>query len=210
MRISGLVLFGLCAVTIGGAAFAEGNVSDRKKVTSQYYVDEQLKNKQPIMSGTSGKVVMAPTSIDPETGFGTPGEKPIVTTLTGAGNTDLPTVGAVRDALDEKQDKLSGTNGYVVTRGRLEGTDEQLTGNPVYSPTDQYNAARQYSKTNKDGVLQANQANAAIRKGLNEHLTCDTSQGTGPNNTCWLWKIKDEPSSNPDYTSTTSQGGSNS
>ena len=208
MRISGLIVCGLCAVMIGGAAFAEEPATtpdpDRKKVTSQYYVDEQLKSKQPVIGNNNGdyvgKVVMAPTSydIDPDAHIGTPGAKPIAESLSVGADTDLPKVGAVNGGLDDKQNTLSGTNGYVVTRGRKSGTTDQLTGNPIYSTSVAYEAAGDYNKANKDGVIKANTANAAISRGLNGHLQPVTTN-QAPGNVNWLYTIRTE-TDGTDYT----------
>lgn len=203
MRIGNLFLCGVYAVAISGATFAAmaagDDAADRKKVTSQYYVDEKLKLKQPEMSGTSGQVVMYPTSIDQQTGFGTPGGKPVAEALSGSGVTDndLPNVGAVRAGLEDKQDKLSGTNGYVVTyRNTTDTGTEQLKGNPIYNPSQlgSYEPSTgSYGKKNENGVLQANHANPAIARGLNGHLTPDTSN-TGPGGVNWLYTINTETS----------------
>ncbi len=199
MRIGNLFLCGVYAVAISGATFAAmaagDDAADRKKVTSQYYVDEKLKLKQPEMSGTNGRVVMYPTSydIDETAQIGTPGEKPVAEALSGSGVTDndLPNVGAVRAGLEDKQDKLSGTNGYVVTYRNVGDSGEQLKGNPIYNPSANYNADGSYSKKNKDGVIQANHANPAIARGLNAHLTPDTNQ-QGPGGVNWLYTIRTE------------------
>lgn len=205
MRIGNLFLCGVYAVAISGATFAAmaagDDAADRKKVTSQYYVDEKLKLKQPEMSGTNGRVVMYPTSydIDETAQIGRPGEKEILESLDNTTISDerLPNVGAVRAGLEDKQDKLSGTNGYVVTyRNTTDTGTEQLKGNPIYNPNQLGTYAPStghYGKQNKDGVLQANQANPAIARGLNGHLTPDTNQ-QGPGGVNWLYTINTETS----------------
>ena len=181
MRIVGkLFAFAVCAFVIG-TAYAD-DVADRKTVTSRKYVDDQIATKQPILNadGTDlrNNVVMYTNQAGEVTA------KPISATLSGTGiDDDLPTVGAVNIGLATKQDELSGTSGNVVTYTSNAGT---LGEHAVYKTTTTYDT------TNAGALVEANHANSAIAKGLNEHLTCAPNGIDPVSNNCWLWQINDQ------------------
>ena len=181
MRIVGkLFAFAVCAFVIG-TAYAD-DVADRKTVTSRKYVDDQIATKQEILNkdgdNLSNNVVMYTNQA------GTVAAKPISTTLSGTGiDNDLPTVGAVNTGLATKQDELSGTSGNVVTYTSNAGT---LGEHAVYKTTTTYDT------TNAGALVEANHANSAIAKGLNEHLTCAPNGIDPVSNNCWLWQINDQ------------------
>ena len=176
MRIGNLLL---CGIIMIGTAYAD-DVADRKTVTSRKYVDDQIATKQPILNAAEAdlrnNVVMYTNQA------GTVAAKPISTTLSGTGiDNDLPTVGAVNTGLATKQDELSGTSGNVVTYTSNAGT---LGEHAVYKTTTTYDT------TNAGALVEANHANSAIAKGLNEHLTCAGTDSVSGN--CWLWQINDQ------------------
>ena len=169
----------IVAIVIAMPAFAE---TDAKTVTSKKYVDDKIATKQPILNanGTDlrNNVVMYTNQA------GTVTSKPISATLSGTGiDNDLPTVGAVNTGLATKQDELSGTSGNVVTYTSSAGT---LGEHAVYKTTTTYDT------TNAGALVEANHANSAIAKGLNEHLTCAPNGIDPTSNNCWLWQINDQ------------------
>ena len=170
MRIGNLLLVGIIMI---GTAYAD-DVADRKTVTSKKYVDDQIATKQPILNanGTDlrNNVVMYTNQAGEVT------SKPISATLSGTGiDNNLPTVGAVNTGLATKQDELSGTSNA--------GT---LGEHAVYKTTTTYDT------TNAGALVEANHANSAIAKGLNEHLTCAPNGIDPVSNNCWLWQINDQ------------------
>ena len=174
MRIGNLLL---CGIVMIGTAYAD---TDSKTVTSKKYVDDQIATKQPILNADEAdlrnNVVMYTNQAR------TVAAKPISATLSGTGIDDnLPTVGAVNTGLATKQDELSGTSGNVVTYTSNAGT---LGEHAVYKTTTTYDT------TNAGALVEANHANSAIAKGLNEHLTCAGTDSVSGN--CWLWQINDQ------------------
>ena len=172
-------LFAIIAIVIAMPAYAD---TASKTVTSQKYVDDQIATKQPILNAAEAdlrdNVVMYTNQA------GTVTAKPISTTLSGTGiDNDLPTVGAVNTGLATKQDELSGTSGNVVTYTSNAGT---LGEHAVYKTTTTYDT------TNAGALVEANHANSAIAKGLNEHLTCAPNGIDPVSNNCWLWQINDQ------------------
>jgi hypothetical protein len=178
MRIGNLLL---CGIFMVGTAYAY-DVTDRKTVTSKKYVDDQIATKQPILNPNNtnlrDNVVMYTNQA------GTVAAKPISTTLSGTGiDNDLPTVGAVNTGLADKQNKISGTSGNVVTYTSNAGT---LGEHAVYKTTTTYDT------TNAGALVEANHANSAIAKGLNEHLSCAGYPNNDSTQPCWLWQINDQ------------------
>ena len=178
MRIGNLLL---CGIVMIGTAYAD-DVADRKTVTSRKYVDDKIATKQEILNkdgdNLSNNVVMYTNQA------GTVAAKPISTTLSGNGiDNNLPTVGAVNTGLATKQDELSGTSGNVVTYTSNAGT---LGEHAVYKTTTTYDT------TNAGALVEANHANSAIAKGLNEHLSCAGWPNNDQSQPCWLWQINDQ------------------
>jgi hypothetical protein len=169
----------IVAIVIAMPAYAD---TDSKTVTSKKYVDDQIATKQEILNkdgdNLSNNVVMYTNQA------GTVAAKPISETLSGTGiDNNLPTVGAVNTGLATKQDELSGTSGNVVTYTSNAGT---LGEHAVYKTTTTYDT------TNAGALVEANHANSAIAKGLNEHLTCAPNGIDPVSNNCWLWQINDQ------------------
>ena len=176
---AGVWFAAIVAIFISMPAYAD-DTTDRKTVTSKKYVDDQIATKQPILNADEAdlrdNVVMYTNQAGEVTA------KPISTTLSGTGiDNDLPTVGAVNTGLADKQNKISGTSGNVVTYTSNAGT---LGEHAVYKTTTTYDT------TNAGALVEANHANSAIAKGLNEHLTCAGTDSVSGN--CWLWQINDQ------------------
>ena len=176
---AGVWFAAIVAIFISMPAYAD-DTTDRKTVTSKKYVDDQIATKQPILNADEAdlrdNVVMYTNQAGEVTA------KPISTTLSGTGiDNDLPTVGAVNTGLADKQNKISGTSGNVVTYTSNPGT---LGEHAVYKTTTTYDT------TNAGALVEANHANSAIAKGLNEHLTCAGTDSVSGN--CWLWQINDQ------------------
>jgi len=169
----------IVAIVIAMPAFAD-DVADRKTVTSKKYVDDQIATKQPILN--AGGADLRNNVVMYTNQAGTVTSKPISATLSGNGiDNNLPTVGAVNTGLADKQNKISGTSGNVVTYTSNAGT---LGEHAVYKTTTTYDT------TNAGALVEANHANSAIAKGLNEHLTCAGTDSVSGN--CWLWQINDQ------------------
>lgn len=181
MRIVRLFMLGV--MLIGFSAYAADPVKavdgDKKIVTSKKYVDDALSLKQPKLNDGAAdwrnNVVLYTNQA------GVTDKKPIVTSLSGDSGS-LPTVGAVNTGLNLKQNKLgeNKTAGNVVTYTSTAGTLDQ---HDVYK-----GASAAY---NANGLIEAQHANSAIRKGLNDHLSC-AGNAPGTNGPCWLWTINDQ------------------
>ena len=189
MRIVGkLFAFAVCAFVIGTAYATDAE--DRKTVTSKKYVDDQIATKQPILNADEADLRNNVVMYTNQAGEVT--SKPISGHLvadTANGETqagidnNIPTVGAVNTELADKQNKISGTSGNVVTYTSNAGT---LGEHAVYKTTTTYDT------TNAGALVEANHANSAIAKGLNEHLTCAPNGIDPVSNNCWLWQINDQ------------------
>ena len=172
MKILKFCIFGLL-ITVG-AAYAEepSDAVKRKSVTSQYYVDEKLKTKQPIVNAQSGNyIVTYPTGGAANNGV--IGQRHIANVLSGnandgtgaVGNNDIPTVGAVNTGLNAKQAKLSNTAGRLVTYGGTGAAAGTVGAADVYNET--YTYASQ-----TDSLVRAAQVNAAVANAFGGILTC--------------------------------------
>lgn len=180
MRI--VKLFVLGTLLIGGlSAYAAPDLTPRTP-TSKYYVDEKMSDRQPILNPRGefrGDYVV---TYGPR-----PGDEGGVEISDLSGNGEnIPTVGSVNDALGKKQANLNNTAGKVVTYTTSAGS---VGTHDVYQ-----GASASY---NANGLVEANHANAAIQKGLDDHLTCNSNHG--PNSECWLWDLN-EQASNAIYT----------
>jgi len=170
----------IVALFIAIPSYATDSSTDRKTVTSRKYVDDQIATKQPILNAAEADLRNNVVMYTNQAGEVT--SKPISTTLSGTGiDNNLPTVGAVNTGLNTKQNEIgAGTaSGNVVTYTGSPGTVGEK---PVYDSNATYNS---------NALIEANHANSAIRKGLNDHLSC-VDGNRGPNNECWLWTIEDQ------------------
>ncbi|MBP5485173.1 MAG: hypothetical protein J6Y07_00475, partial [Alphaproteobacteria bacterium] len=196
----------LLILVIGVAAHATepDDATKRKTVTSQHYVDSAIETKQPVIQAQSGNyVVVYPNSSGSNTAYDEDGEvnkRHISTTLTtgsapsgGDGvsvtSTDIPTVGAVNDGLSNKQQKLSGTSGKLVTFGGTTGT---VGSTDVYSTESGATYANQM-----DALVRAQDVNGAVANGFSDLLTCREYEGghEGDPDYCWLWIVNTDMAS---------------
>ncbi|MBO7509132.1 MAG: hypothetical protein J6T57_02565 [Alphaproteobacteria bacterium] len=163
-----------------GAAYADP--SPHEIITSQYYVDTAVADKQIALQPSSGNnVVLWPTSSQ---AAGQVGSRAIVTSV-GSGGTGLPTAAAVNTAVSAKQDKLSGTSGTLVTYGTTAG---QPGSQAIYDSTGTWTN----NATQQAALVNAGHVNSAVSNGLRGHITCyQQTQPTDPNEEpiCLLWEI---------------------
>ena len=171
----------LSVFAVFGSAWAEGEDT----VTSKAYVDTVVGAKQdaiPAKTGSTNYAVLYPnTTVTGHTQAGQIQERAIVTNFQGDDATALVTAGAVKTALDSKQDAITGTAGNVLT---FTGTEGQVTGTKVY------NSAQAYTATDQSTALvTANQVNSAVTYGLNNFLTCAGWVDDDPTKDCILYQI---------------------
>ena len=118
-----IMIIAVCATF---AAFA-----DNASVTSKKYVDDFMTGYQDKVQGLGANKLMIYDNSDD--GIGT---KDIATSLGSNTSADsVPTVGAVKDGLDDKQDTITGTAGYVMTGTGTPGEvgERAIYGTAVYS-----------------------------------------------------------------------------
>lgn len=186
MHFGKLIMLGLSLVVVG-TAFAEGeaptDAERRKTVTSKWYVDQKVGEKQEALSGTEGSIAVYTGTDGSLTEIAVSGH--IVATGSEVQDTIddfLPTVGAVNTELNLRQNKLNGNANTVATYTSSDGT---------LGSKDVYNTSNAYDSTNQAALIEAAHANSAIQTGLDRHLTCDETN-QGPGNTCWLWTVNDQ------------------
>lgn len=185
MRFGKLIMLGLSLVVVG-TAFAEGeaptDAERRKTVTSKWYVDQKVGEKQEALSGTEGSIAVYTGTEGSLTEIAVSDH--IVATGSEVQDTIddfLPTVGAVNTELNLRQNKLNGTAHTVATYTSTDGSLDQKA---------VYNTSNAYDSTNQAALIEAAHANSAIQTGLDRHLTCDSNHG--PNDECWLWTVNDQ------------------
>ena len=199
MKIGKICVFGIVMATIGVANATEPDtVAKRKTVTSQYYVDTTLETKQSAVPAEDGNyVVLYPNSTGGDTAHDEAGEinkRHISTTLTtgsapsggdgvSVASTDIPTVGAVNSGLSNKQQKLSGTSGKLVTFGDTAGT---VGSADVYSTETGDTYANQ-----TDALVRARDVNGAVANGFSELMSCRQYESghEGDMNYCLLYLV---------------------
>ena len=104
------------------------------------------------------------------------GAKQIVSSLGASTSaTNIPDVGAVKDALDGKQDTINGTAGYVMTGT---GTAGNIGEKPIYGTSENYVYSLVTAETVNSGVINA----------VNSSLIRVDENGY-PSNTGTLWEI---------------------
>ena len=203
-----LVLVSLIALFAVGVAYAETAEEMLKytRVTSQQYVDDAVADKQAKIGAESGDyAVIYPNSAGNDTAHDEAGEinkRHIAGALSGTGisNDDLPTVGAVNTGLDDKQQKLSGTSGDLVTYGASTGS---VGSQKIYSSDTAYTGQQAY-------LVQAQHVNSAVSDGFSRHITCnqyDPANSTDDAD-CLLWVVNDVSSGT--YVPQTVSGGGGS
>jgi len=164
MSVKTLMFVGVLAMVSVGAYATGENV-----LTSKGYVDTEVGKKQNDIGRktNTNTVVTYPT-----TAGGTTGERTISTEL--GNDTNLVTRGAINTALNQKQGKITGTNGNVATynAGGLDTTGKAI-----------YNASGTYSDAQKAALIEAGNVNDGIVNGFNAHLTCANPPD------CTLWNV---------------------
>ena len=152
-------------------------------VTSKDYVDNAVATKQAIIPAQSGDYVVMYPNDENGDDDGAIGMRQIITDVGNyTDGNELVTVGAINNALQDKQDIIpAGTNGNLVTYTGTAGT---------VGSASVYNASNSYSGQTT-ALVQAQHVNAAAMNAFNAHLTCnqyDTS-GTQTAEHCLLWNV---------------------
>ena len=161
-------------ITIAAVMLTSAVFADSASVTSKKYVDDLMTGYQDKIPGSGNNKLM----IYDESPDGI-GEKNIVSSLgVSTSATDIPNVGAVKDALDDKQDKFNGTAGYVMTGTGNAGSVGQK---PIYSVSTNYPDALVTAETVNTGVINA--VNSSL-------IRVDANGDADPNGT--LWRIADD------------------
>ena len=177
----GVVAIVICTLAVS-VAYADPDPR-YQRVTSQAYVDDAVADKQAKIGAESGDyVVVYPNSTGGDTAHDEAGEinkRAIVTSLSGASDA-LPTVGAVNTGLNDKQQKLSGTSGDLVTYGATTGT---VGSQKIYNSGSAYTNQQQY-------LVQAQHVNSAVADGFSKHITCVSWLGDVHDDAhCLGWQI---------------------
>ena len=150
-----------------------GAYADNTSVTSKKYVDDFMTGYQDKVSGLGANKLMIYD--DSDDGIGT---KDIATSLgSNTSDTSVPTVGAVKDGLDDKQDTITGTAGYVMTgTGNAGSVGERA----IYSASTNY----------PDALVTAETVNTGVTNAVNNSLIrVDANGDPDPNGT--LWQIQE-------------------
>ena len=157
----------IAAVLLTSAVFA-----DSSSVTSKKYVDDFMAGYQNKIPGSGADKLMIYDDTD---GIGA---KQIVSSLgDDTSATNIPDVGAVKDALDDKQDKFNGTEGYVMTGT---GTAGEVGERAIYSASTNYS----------DALVTAEAVNTAVTNAVNNSLIRVNENGNSDANGT-LWQIVD-------------------
>ncbi len=166
------------------------NPETRDIATSQYYVDEQLLNRQDMVPAKTGEKAVTPTGAR-----GTIGERDIKTDLgnesTNQSDTGLTTIETVNTALSGKQATLykqpavnvvtyTGTNNDTYTANNHYGAGLTTT-TPIYDTT---------TNTYGNGLVRAGTLNTAVANAVNNALTQVDENGNASSNG-GLWRIND-------------------
>lgn len=175
-------IVGVIAVFTAGAVRAEGEDT----VTSKAYVDHEVGLKQPKLAAQSGDyAVLYPNSTGGNTSYDEDGEvqpRAIVSNLQGNDATALVTAGAVKTAMDSKQNTITGiTAGDIMT---YNGNGGGYTGTKVYNSSAAYTASGQST-----ALVTANQVNSAVTYGLEQFLSCAGWVDDDQTKDCILYQI---------------------
>ena len=172
MRIGKIVMLGasVFAITTAVAYAADPTPAQKKRtVTSQYYVTEEVKKKQPVIQATTQNggdhIVVYPNSTGGDPDYDSNGEyntRHIATSLTGT-STDIPTVGAINAGLNARQAKLSDTAGKVVLYTASEGVAGSAN---VYKDDSSTYASQTGS------LIRTDQVNATVENTFADLLSC--------------------------------------
>ena len=160
-------------MTIAAVLLTSAVLADSSSVTSKKYVDDFMAGYQNKIPGSGADKLMIYDDTD---GIGA---KQIVSSLgSDTSATNIPDVGAVKGGLDEKQDTINGTAGYVMT-----GTDNTgyVGERAIYGTSSQYNSA----------LVTAETVNTAVTNAVNNSLIRVGEDGS-PNPNGTLWEIVDD------------------
>lgn len=181
-RIS--ILAGLVVIATGAHA---ADPATRDIATSQYYVEEQLSNRQDMVPAVSGDKAVTPTGTR-----GTIGEREIKTDLgnetTNTGDTGLTTIETVNTALGNKQVTLyKQPTVNVLTYTGTNIDPNGYTGVGVATSTPIYDET---TNTYGNGLVRAGTLNTAVANAVNDALTQVDENGNASNSGT-LWRIND-------------------
>lgn len=159
----------------------------RDIATSQYYVEEQLSNRQDMVPAKTGDRAMTPTGTR-----GTIGEREIKTDLgnetTNTGDTGLTTIETVNTALSNKQVTLyKQPTVNVLTYTGTNIDPNGYTGVGVATSTPIYDET---TNTYGNGLVRAGTLNTAVANAVNDALTQVDETGNASNSGV-LWRIND-------------------
>ena len=159
-------------ITIAAVLLTSAVLADSSSVTSKKYVDDFMADYQNKIPGSGADKLMIYDDTD---GIGA---KQIVSSLgDDTGATNVPNVGAVKDALDDKQDKFNGTEGYVMT-GMGTNRPGEVGEKPIYGTNTNYS----------DALVTAEAVNTGVINAVNSSLIRVDENGY-PSNTGTLWEI---------------------
>ena len=163
------IFIAMVAVFAVFSAFA-----DNASVTSKKYVDDFMTGYQDKVSGLGANKLMIYDN-NSDDGIGT---KDIATSLgSNTSDTSVPTVGAVKNGLSDKQDTITGTAGYVMTGT---GTPGEVGEKPIYSTT----------VRSEDSLVTAESVNSGVINAVNNSLRRVNANGELDDNGT-LWQIAD-------------------
>ena len=159
-------------ITIAAVLLTSAALADSSSVTSKKYVDDFMAGYQNKIPGSGADKLMIYDDTD---GISA---KQIVSSLgDDTGATNIPDVGAVKDALDDKQDTINGTAGYVMTGT---GTAGDVGERAIYSTTTRY----------EDSLVTAESVNSGVINAVNNSLRRVNANGE-PDDNGTLWEIAD-------------------
>ncbi len=181
-RIS--ILAGLVVIATGAYG---ANPETKDIATSQYYVDEQLSNRQDMVPAKTGDKAVTPTGTR-----GTIGEREIKTDLgnetTNQSDTGLTTIETVNTALGNKQVTLyKQPTVNVLTYTGTNIDPNGYTGVGVATSTPIYDET---TNTYGNGLVRAGTLNTAVANAVNDALTQVDETGNASNSGA-LWRIND-------------------
>ena len=184
-RIS--ILAGLVIIATGAYG---ANPETKDIATSQYYVEEQLSNRQDMVPAKTGDKAVTPTGTR-----GTIGEREIKTDLgnetTNTGDTGLTTIETVNTALNNKQTTLYKQPTVNVLTYTGTNTDSNSTtgyyGSGVATSTPIYDET---TNTYGNGLVRAGTLNTAVANAVSSALTQVDETGNASNSGA-LWRIND-------------------
>ena len=169
-------------MTIAAIMLASAVFADSSSVTSKKYVDDFMAGYQNKIPGSGADKLMIYDDTD---GIGA---KQIVSSLgDDTGATNVPDVGAVKDALDGKQDTINGTAGYVMTGT---GTPGEVGERAIYS-TSLYGDSLVTPETLSSALVTAETVNSGVINAVNNSLRRVNENGELDNNGT-LWEIQDD------------------